>query len=664
MGYQDGEDYRGLKRVNDMFRALTSFLLLFHLYTQCYSVYQSWNWEVFWVNNTLTYLSQTVPLLFDSFWSKITIIGFYIFATLGSIPDKKDQYNTPLTLILLILGPTAYFGSSQLMRLNIDAEIIAILYPIVTVTGYVFIGNGILRAARNININLKDDLYNELEESFPQCQKRISNAFSIHLPFRFNYNKSIRKGWINITNPFRGTLIVGNPGSGKSASGVEPIIKQFIEKGFSMYIYDYKFDDLTRYALTAHHNHYAKKGEIPSNFYILNFDNLQISHRCNPLDPEHLNEVSDAIESAKSIMLNLNKKWIDKQGEFFVESPINLLAGCIWALRQTEGGRYCTLPHAIELVSMPYEGLFPFLGSFPEVENIIEPFISAFRNGALEQLEGMVASARVPLGRLSIPSLYWSLSGGDFSLDINDPADPKILCVGNNPDRQEMYSAALGLINQRLIQLINKKNKVPSGVIIDELPTVYVRGLDNLIATARSNKVAVVMALQDLNQLWRDYPGKSADVIFSTPGNLLCGQATDQTAEKVSKRLGKIVQQKVSVTKSRSDTTRNYSTYLDYKVPPSKITDLSKGEFVGKIAGEGEQSVTTDFKGKINLKHSYLKMETPVIDEIPPFSDVDENDVNNNYISIKNDIRNLLEIKIEEISNDEGLRHLLLASES
>ena len=226
-----------------------------------------------------------------------------------------------------------------------------------------------------------------------------------------------------------------------------------------------------------------------------------------------MTDISDAYESAYTIMLNLNKTWIEKQGDFFVDSPIILLAAIIWFLKIYKDGRYCTFPHAIELLNKRYSDLFIILTSYPSLENYLSPFMDAWKSGAQDQLQGQIASAKIPLSRLISPQLYWVMSGEDFTLDINNPAEPKILCIGNNPDRQSIYSAALGLYNSRIVRLINQKGKLKPSIIIDELPTIYFSGLDNLIATARSNKVAVCLGFQDFSQLERDYGEKEAKVV-------------------------------------------------------------------------------------------------------------------------------------------------------
>ena len=288
-----------------------------------------------------------------------------------------------------------------------------------------------------------DDVFNEENESFMQETRLITNEYSVNLPTRFYYKKKWHNGWINVVLPQRGCMVVGSPGSGKSYCVINQFIKQQIEKGYALYCYDFKFPDLSLIV----YNHLLKnKDKYKANvqFYVINFDDPRHSHRCNPINPAFMSDIADAYESAYVIMLNLNKTWIQKQGDFFVESPIVLFAAIIWYLKIYENGKYCTFPHAIELLNKPYSDIFTILTSYRELENYLSPFMDAWKGGAMEQLQGQIASAKIPLSRMISPSLYWIMSGDDFTLDINNPDAPKVLCVGNNPDRQNIYSAALG----------------------------------------------------------------------------------------------------------------------------------------------------------------------------------------------------------------------------
>ncbi len=404
-------------------------------------------------------------------------------------------------------------------------------YIFTAISGYVCLLLGGVWMSRLLKNNMMDDRFNEENESFMQETKLMENEYSVNLPTRFYYKKRWNRGWINVVNPFRASIVLGTPGSGKSFAVVNNFIKQQIEKGFGLYVYDYKFPDLSLIAYNHMLNHAKSYGENPPTFCVINFDDPELSHRCNPIHPDFMSDIADAYESAYTIMMNLNRTWIQKQGDFFVESPIVLFAAIIWYLKIYENGKYCTFPHAIEFLCRRYEDIFPILTSYTELENYLSPFIDAWQGGAAEQLAGQIASAKIPLSRMISPQLYWIMTGDDFTLDINNPKEPKILCVGNNPDRQNIYGAALGLYNSRIVKLINKKGMLKSGVIIDELPTIYFKGLDNLIATARSNKVAVCLGFQDFSQLKRDYGDKEAAVVMNTVGNIFSGQVVGETAK-------------------------------------------------------------------------------------------------------------------------------------
>ena len=333
---------------------------------------------------------------------------------------------------------TILFGANGIiLYFSEPIPLIGSLYTLTAVAGYIFLLTAGVWIGRLMSNHSMDDPFNNENESFMQETRLIENEYSVNLPTRFYYNKVWHNGFINVVNPMRGCIVVGSPGSGKSFAVVNQFIKQQIEKGYAMYIYDFKFDDLSviAYNHLRTHLHCYK---IPPKFYVINFDDPRRSHRCNPIDARFMTDISDAYESAYTIMLNLNKTWIQKQGDFFVESPIILLAAIIWYLRIYKDGKYCTFPHAIELLNKRYADLFVILTSIPALENYLSPFMDAWKGGAQDQLQGQIASAKIPLSRMISPQLYWVMSGNDFSLDINNPEAPKVLCMGNNPDRQNI----------------------------------------------------------------------------------------------------------------------------------------------------------------------------------------------------------------------------------
>lgn len=511
-----------------------------------------------------------------------------------------------------------------------------------------------------------DDVFNTENESFAQETRLIENEYSINLPTRFYYKKKWNDGWINVVNPFRASMVLGTPGSGKSYAIVNNYIKQQIEKGFAVYIYDYKFPDLSEIAynhLISHLDGYKVKPK----FYMINFDDPRKSHRCNPINPAFMTDISDAYEASYTIMLNLNRSWITKQGDFFVESPIILLASIIWFLKIYQGGKYCTFPHAIEFLNKKYADTFTILTSYPELENYLSPFMDAWESNAQDQLQGQLASAKIPLSRMISPALYWVMTGDDFSLDINNPEEPKILVVGNNPDRQNIYSCALGLYNSRIVKLINKKHQLKSSVIIDELPTIYFRGLDNLIATARSNKVAVCLGFQDFSQLRRDYGDKESKVIENTVGNIFSGQVVSETAKTLSDRFGKVLQKRQSMTINRNDKSTSISTQMDSLIPPSKISNLTQGMFVGAVSDNFDERIEQKiFHAEIMVDNEKVKRETASYKKLPQiidFRDEDGNDrmqeeIQANYNRVKQEVQQIVTDEMERIKNDPTLKHL------
>jgi len=586
---------------------------------------------------------------------------------LGTKGVKGEKITWGRIWTALAAGFVLFFLNWWILALPLPVEAVTGLYVLTVGTGYVCLLMGGLWMSRLLKHNLMDDVFNNENESFMQETRLMENEYSVNLPTRFYYKKKWNKGWINVVNPFRASMVLGTPGSGKSYAIVNNYIKQQIEKGFAMYIYDYKFPDLSEIAYN-HLLHHLNAYKVKPQFYVINFDDPRKSHRCNPINPAFMTDISDAYESAYTIMLNLNRSWIQKQGDFFVESPIILLAAIIWFLKIYENGKYCTFPHAIEFLNRPYAQIFPILTSYDELSNYLSPFMDAWEGGAQDQLQGQIASAKIPLSRMISPALYWVMTGDDFSLDINNPNEPKVLVVGNNPDRQNIYSAALGLYNSRIVKLINKKKQLKSSVIIDELPTIYFRGLDNLIATARSNKVAVCLGFQDFSQLTRDYGDKESKVIQNTVGNVFSGQVVGETAKTLSERFGKVLQQRQSMTINRNDKSTSISTQMDSLIPASKISNLTQGMFVGAVSDNFDERIEQKiFHAEIVVDSAKVSAEMKVYQSIPTIADFKNEDgsdnlketIEANYKRVKQDILSLVSSEIERIKNNPHLSHLI-----
>ena len=659
---QQEDDLRALAKIMDFLRAISIVLVVANLYffTRVETVDSGWFYSM--TDKILNNFDRSCGLFHTTFNSKLfalLLLGLSCFGTKGV---KNENISWRHIIIALCIGTVLFFLNWWMPGVGWKYGYIG-----TTAIGFGSLMMGGIWMSRMLKNNMMDDRFNDENESFMQETRLLRNPYSVNLPTKFYYQKKWHKGWINVVNPFRATIVLGTPGSGKSFAVVNNFLKQQIEKGFALYCYDFKYPDLS----TIVYNHLIKnKDKYPKGvkFYVINFDDPMRSNRCNPIHPDFMTDIADAYESAYTILLNLNKTWIQKQGDFFVESPIILLAAIIWFLKIYEGGKYCTFPHTIEFLNRNYEDIFPILTSYRELENYLSPFMDAWKGGAQDQLQGQIASAKIPLSRMISPQLYWVMTGNDFTLDINNPEHPKILCVGNNPDRQNIYGAALGLYNSRIVKLINKKNMLKSGVVIDELPTIYFKGLDNLIATARSNKVAVCLGFQDFSQLKRDYGDKEAAVVMNTVGNIFSGQVVGETAKNLSERFGKILQKRQSISINRQDVSHSINTQMDSLIPPSKISTLTQGMFVGAVCDNINERIDQKiFHAEIVIDSAKVKAETSRYKPIPILTDFKDDTpdksrmkaiIQRNYEQVKADVIQIIADEKERIMSDPVLRHL------
>lgn len=658
---------RALAKIMEFGRAVSIFLLVVHVYVYCYPSITAWHLNLEVIDRILVNFNNTTGIFNCILWSKLLAVLLLAVSCLGTHGVKGEKITWPKIYAVLVAGCALFFLNWWLLKLPLPHMANTAFYIFTLTAGYLALLMSGLWMSRLYRHNLMEDVFNMENESFMQETRLMENEYSVNLPTRFYYKKRWNNGFVNIVNIFRACMVIGTPGSGKSYAIVNSYIRQLIAKGFAIYIYDYKFDDLS----TIAYNSLLKnmdKYEVKPRFYVINFDDPRRSHRCNPINPEFMTDISDAYEASYTIMLNLNRTWIEKQGDFFVESPIILLAAIIWYLKIYKNGIYCTFPHAVELLNKPYSDLFTILTSYPELENYLSPFMDAWKGNAQDQLQGQIASAKIPLTRMISPQLYWVMTGNDFSLDINNPKEPKLLCVGNNPDRQNIYSAALGLYNSRIVKLINKKKQLKCAVIIDELPTIYFRGLDNLIATARSNKVGVLLGFQDFSQLTRDYGEKESKVIQNTVGNIFSGQVVGETAKTLSERFGKVLQQRQSVSINRQDVSTSINTQLDSLIPASKIANLSQGTFVGAVADNFDERIEQKiFHAEIVVDYTKISAEEKAYQKIPvinDFKDRNGNDImmqqiQRNYDQIKADAQAIINEEMRRIKNDPELRKRL-----
>ena len=487
------------------------------------------------------------------------------------------------------------------------------------------------------------------EDSFMQCDDLINTEYSINIPYHYTYQHKLHNAQINLVAPFRASMVMGVPGSGKSFAIYNKCIEDMVRKGYTIFLYDYKFPDLTEELLTEiyfqrkHENLWEKDKNKPK-IYILNFDDPKKSNRCNPIHHSYITDPADTTEIADLLFKNINKGAAKGGFDFFNESAKVYLDALAWLLANYDpdaiyGGEdgytvvgsktdyvnkgcFCTFPHIIELMAYNYQKVFQILQYTHGLEAKISPFASALESQAMEQLMGQVASAQIPLGKFVSPALYWIMTGDDFTLDINNPEDPKIVCMGNNPDRQSIYGSAIALYTSRMFKLINHKHKRHSAVLLDELPTVFIKGLDNLIATARSNKVAIILGAQDRTQLKRDYGQDEADVIIATVGNILSGQVNTETAKFLSEMFGKEFREQQSKSISDDSDSTSISYQLQEIMPASKIGTLTQGVFIGRVADNFDTPIDRKlFCGTIDVDMERAKAKKKEWQRVPIMTD-------------------------------------------
>jgi hypothetical protein len=638
-----GEDVQGLRKIIDLTRLISIAILIIHFYIICYQAFWYWGFTAEITDRMTANIAKT-GLFTGLLKPKLAALLFLCISLLGVKGKKEEKIQRNSIVAYLLCGLLVYFLSLLVFYLPGSIPLIAGLYMGLTGIGYLLILTGGAWLSRLIKLNLSKDVFNSENETFPQEERLLENEYSVNLPTRYRLKGAVRNGWINVVNPFRSILVSGSAGAGKTYFVIRHIIDQHLKKGFSMFLYDFKFDDLSKVAYNKLLR-YAQNYKVKPSFFVIDLENPK--HRCNPLDPQSMEDITDATESSRTIMLGLNKEWLKKTGDFFVESPINFLTAIIWYLRKYQDGKYCTLPHVIELMMIDYDPLFALLQQQEEIKALINPFISAYRNNAMAQLEGQIASAKIGLARLSSPQLYYVLSGNDFTLDINNPDAPKVVCMGNNPQKIETYGAVLSLYVSQLLKLVNKKGKLKSSLIFDEFPTLVATGIISTISTARSNFVSCTLGIQSIEQMKKEYGAEFAEIIAGISGNIISGQVTGDSAKKLSETFGKIMQDRESVSINSSETSVSKSTQLDYAIPASKIATLSSGEFVGIVADSpGEKISLKMFHAGLQNDHEGIAREEAAYVPIPLIRKVSYDDLQENYMYIPEKLTMLFRAKL------------------
>lgn len=582
------DEDRSLKKLANIFQgvpylyiAIETFLYLFYDFT------------MFSVLGPIIIKLKQVFLFEDGnlLWSKTFGFVLILAASVGTKPKKSLEIKTAQYIVFpIFMGLLFYFGAviCYAIETNFDPDHISTLeitYLALTIIGAILIHIGADNISKVIRMGFMKDKFNVENESFQQPIKPLENDFSMNLPMSYYFNGKKRRGWFNLTNPFRGTMVIGTPESGKTFSIIIPFIKTFIEKRFTMILYDYKYPDL---ANVAYHRHQLNK-RLPGyfhRFHVINLNDITRSRRVNPLSPKYLSGLPQCIETAEALIQALQKT-TETQGadQFFRQSAINFLSAIFFFFSKFKDGKYSTLPHVLSFMNRSYKEIFDVLYQQAELESLLSPFKSAYQTKVYNQLEGQIGTLKINMSRLATPETYWVFSGEDFDLRISSPKSPSILVIANNPDTQNINSASNALILNRLTKLVNSKGNLPCAIVVDELPTIYFHQIQNLISTARSNKVAVMLGLQELPQLVESYGRNVAATITSVIGNVISGAVRKkETLDWLQQLFGRVKQLKKGVSITKTQTTTNLNEQMDYLIPASKIADQTTGEVVAKLA--------------------------------------------------------------------------------
>lgn len=584
------------------------------------------------VSNLLKNFSK-MSFIYPPVNAKIATFILIGLVAIGTRAKKKKDLNiateivvpmvTGLMMMLASLIWQEEAGNTKLPKVLPGLNLFQVIYAVLSFIGAVILQMGADSISKLVQQKIGKDRWNIVEESFDQNKEMVNTDTSINIPYVFRYNNKTYNGYINI-DPFRGTIVIGVPGSGKSFGVINPAIRQMIAKGFCLCIYDFKFPDLAQIAYYHYLLKKSKQSDYNYSFHIINLNEVERSKRVNPFHKKYIQTLAEAQEMAESMVSSLQKGGSSSGGgsdAFFTQSAINFLSSCIYFFATLENGKYSDLPHILSFMNRSYQEIFDTLFTNEEIGSLLSPFKTAYDNKAFDQLEGQIGTLKIFLSRLATKESFWVFSGDEVELKITDRENPSILILASDPGTQDINSALYSSILNRTLRLINSKHNLPGGIIADEFPTIYIHKIDNVVATARSNRVAVLLGLQEIPQLRQFYKKEVADTISAIVGNIISGSARDKnTLDWLEKLFGKIKQKSYSQSISQQGTTTSINEKMDNMIPAGKIAALKTGEMVGMIA-QGELNDTDEYKtsaihGKINLdmktikkeKHNYVAM--------------------------------------------------------
>ena len=577
------------------------------------------------VSNLLKNFSK-MSFIYPPINAKFATLILIGLVAVGTKAKKKKDLNISTEIVVpMVLGLIMIFsslivqneaGNVKLPKVFPGINLYQVIYAVFSFLGAVILQMGADSISKLMQQKMGKDRWNVEEESFDQNQELIKSDTNINIPYLFRYKGKSNKGWINL-NPFRGTMVIGTPGSGKSFGVINPAIRQMIAKDFCLCIYDFKFPDLAQIAYYHYLLKKSKESDYNYSFNVINLNEVEKSKRVNPFHKKYIQTLAEAQEMAESMVSSLQKGGSSSGGgseAFFTQSAINFLSSCIYFFARLENGKYSNLPHILSFMNRSYKEIFDTLFTNEEIGSLLSPFKTAYDNKAFDQLEGQVGTLKIFLSRLATKESFWVFSGDEVELKITDKENPSILILASDPRTQDINSALYSAVLNRTLRLVNSKHNMPGAIIADEFPTIYIHKIDNVVATARSNRVAVLLGLQEIPQLRQFYKKEVADTISAIVGNILSGSARDKnTLEWLEKLFGKIKQKSFSQSISQQGTTTSINEKMDFMIPAGKIAALRTGEMVGMIA-QGEENDADEYKtsaisGKINLDMKAINQE-------------------------------------------------------
>lgn len=635
------------------------FIILFLMFLDIYAYYYA---SLSFIQHPILdrmVLGLTKAGLFNTpFYPRYIILLLSILFILFDTGKKNVEIDRRTAIFQGIISTVTFIATAAMVMLKVPV----IIYVSFYLGTFLYIIKSYSVLHRLFTSNLMKDRFNKRNKIFDQTTELIENELSINVPYQFvekyketkgQFTPVYSKGYINIVAPNRAVLIMGLPGSGKSYSWVEEIIKQHIKKGFAMVNYDFKFPTLSNLAYDYYKTYKSAydKYENGCRFATVNIDDPRYSNRCNPVKPDLIPTKAEAIDAVNTIFFNIDKKSATKQ-DFFQMSAMAVTSATLWFLKMYENGKYCSLPHLIEFIQHPDEKILTILDSYPELRYFVASFKDALNKEAFDQLAGQTASARIPLGKLATDQLFYVMTdpeGTGVDLAVNREEKVTILNIANNPKTKLSNAPALGLYMSQAAKLVNAQNRVPVCFQVDELPTIFINGLDDLIATGRSNKVCTILSIQDYTQMVRDYGKEIADSIYNTASTKLTGQVAPDTADKVSKNIGKINYKQQSVTVNKDSTSTQFSTQREFAVPAEDIAQFSQGEFAGILSDTFKEPLPIKiFRGQVSPDKSDQKgREVPMINP-----DLDEHKLRRYRIQIQEEVAELIEIEMARIESE------------